>query len=184
METGVAHRFFLILVVSMLVWTTASSDSLAQDANTRLDSKLKSESPAQLVDDATRFGNPVRGAIAFHKTTMACTLCHQANDEGRQLGPDLTAKREVTFEHLIQSLLEPSAKIHEGFESVAVQTEDGKLISGILVKETDQSLVVDMVERPDEPLTIPKDTIDDWKPTKTSTTVSYTHLTLPTICSV
>ena len=163
-----ACRFLLILVVSLLVWITNGPDSIAQDVNSRLDSKLKSESPGQLADDATRFGNPVRGAIAFHKTTMACALCHQANAGGRQLGPDLTAKREVTVDHLIQSLLEPSAQIKQGYESIAVQTEDGQLIVGILVKEKADSLVVDVVG-PDQPLTIDKETIDDWKRTTTST---------------
>ncbi len=115
-----------------------------------------------------RFGDPKRGAMAFYLPTMNCARCHEQAD-GRGLGPDLAEKREVTFEHLVQSVLAPSAEIKKGFESALFQLADGTQQQGILVKETDKDFIVDQIEQPDKPLSIPKDDVDDWKRTTIST---------------
>ena len=99
---------------------------------------------------------------------MNCAKCHETLGDTKSLGPDLTLKREVTVEHLIQSLLDPSKDIHEGYESVIIQTDEGDTISGVLVERTDDALTLARIEKPDQPETFNLDDIE-WKPSKLST---------------
>ena len=124
---------------------------------------LQSENLAELADEALRFGDPNRGAFVYFLPEMNCAKCHEDNDSGRRLGPKLTEKRQISFEHLVTSILHPGRDIKKGFETAIVQTVDGELLSGIIVEDTDHSLVVDRIEEPDKPLTIAKVDIDQWK---------------------
>ena len=123
----------------------------------------------QLVSDAQKFGDPRRGALAFYQPTMNCARCHEEQSGGRRLGPDLSEKRDIDYSHLVESVLRPSAKVKEGFETVKVLLDDGRQISGVLVKESDAALVIDQIEQPEKPLEINQDRIDDWVKTKLST---------------
>ncbi len=138
----------------------------AQNAN--LQRLLETESLQQLASESSTFGDPVRGAIAFYLPTMNCAKCHEQNQTGRTLGPDLAEKRLVTTEHLIQSILSPSATVKEGFQSVVVQLLDGRAVSGVLVEQSDDWLIIDQIQQPDKPLMIAIDEVDAWRRTDKS----------------
>ena len=140
----------------------------ASDAQT-LSTRLVAEPISQLVNDAKKFGDPQRGAIAFYQSTMNCAKCHEPQGAtDRRLGPELSEKRDVKWDHLIESVLQPSAKIKEGFETASVFLDDGRMVTGVLVEETATSLFVDQIEQPEKPLEIAKASIDEWKKTKLS----------------
>lgn len=122
----------------------------------------------QLAREAQKFGNPRRGALAFYQPVLNCAKCHEANANGRRLGPDLAEKRTVELAHLVESVLDPSAKIKEGFESVQVLLADGRQVTGVLVNESDDQLVIDRIEQPESPWEISKADIEDWKKTTLS----------------
>ena len=157
---AIAAFGFMVLVLTSL--------SVAQDSSF-LTNKLVQEPGVELSDDVRRFGDPARGAVAFFKPELNCAKCHQANENGRRLGPNLAEKRDVTTQHLVESILHPSAKIKEGYETVTVQDLDGNLISGILIEQNETELVIDRIEQPDKPQQIPLDEIEDWKKTSLST---------------
>ncbi len=158
---------FRTALSAILISFLISSSILGQEPDSLMD-RLNSESTRQIAEDANRFGNPERGALAFFLPTMNCAKCHVAGETGRRLGPDLTEKREVTTRHLIESVLHPSLQIKEGFETAVVQTLDGDLITGVLAEETDVQLLIDQIEQPEKPLKINKDDIDQWRKTKIS----------------
>ncbi len=63
------------------------------------------------------------------------------------MGPDLTgiaARRSA--DSLIQSILDPSAEIVEGYEAYLVVTKDQEFIAGILAEETDSSITIEDTE--------------------------------------
>lgn len=150
----------LIAVCFLSLPSFAQTNSLTQ--------RLNRESLEILAADAITFGDPTRGALAFYQPTMNCAKCHEPT-QGRRLGPDLSEKRKVEVEHLVESILKPSAQIKEGFETTLVQLEDGRLISGIKTDESDSSLTIDRIEQAVVPLKIEKSEIDEWKSTKKST---------------
>ncbi len=74
--------------------------------------------------------------------------CHASGPEASPLGPDLAtlgadeAAQPLTAEHLIESILFPSKHIRAGFGTVAVLTADGQLVTGMLVHQDDQQVVL------------------------------------------
>lgn len=67
-----------------------------------------------------------------------CVGCHKMNNEGRELGPDLTKiePKKHNMEHLLRSVLEPSKEIAEKFQSNTFALDSGKVVTGMVVSET------------------------------------------------
>jgi putative heme-binding domain-containing protein len=74
---------------------------------------------------------------------MQCRSCHKVGDQGKALGPDLThiGKRYSPAE-ILENILEPSKKIDPKFQTWLIQTDDGKVHSGLLKSRTDQEVIV------------------------------------------
>jgi putative heme-binding domain-containing protein len=158
------HRVFLFALLLIAVCPV----SLVMAQSGSLATRLKLEDVDKLAEDAVRFGDPMRGALAFYQPTMNCAKCHEPV-AGRRLGPDLSEPRDVTVSHLVDSVLQPSAEIKQGFETIAVQMEDGRLITGIKTGETADAWMIDRIEQSEQPVEIDKHAIDDWKQTTKST---------------
>ena len=160
------NRPFGIILILLTALSWHVGESPAQDQ--RLQDQLSAQSVPQLAADAEKFGDPVRGALAFYQPTMNCAKCHEQGDRGRRLGPDLAERRAVDTGHLVTSLLKPSDKIHENFQTAVIELTDGRILTGVLVEETDSRVVIDQIEQTDGPLQIPKDEIEQWRRSKTS----------------
>ena len=165
---GIARGFFFAAVFGLTGAVSLPSLTAAQETDS-LSNRLANEPIQQLISDARKFGDPARGAIAFYKPTMNCARCHEpaAANQKRRLGPDLTEKREADWAHLAQSVLQPSAKIKQGFGSVQVLLANGRHLTGVLVSQDDQGLVVDQIEA-NKPIRIDDADIDDFKEIKLS----------------
>ena len=89
-------------------------------------------------------GNPERGRMLFFDPKGAgCIRCHRARGEGSDLGPDLSdlgGKYERSL--LIESVLDPSRQIVEGYRPTTVATADGRVVSGIVKGESAQDLTL------------------------------------------
>lgn len=79
-----------------------------------------------------------RGAKLFsNRDKSKCIICHLKGNQGVRLGPDLTRIGAIRSERdLLEAIVYPSASIARYHEIVNVLTEDGRAISGLLVKET------------------------------------------------
>ncbi len=84
--------------------------------------------------------------IFFNHTAAQCVRCHTVAGSGGTAGPELTkvaAKhKDSPRYHFLESLLEPSAKIAEGFASVTISTLDGQVIAGVIEKENAKELTI------------------------------------------
>jgi quinoprotein glucose dehydrogenase len=79
--------------------------------------------------------------IFLENTETSCTRCHLVKGlmkaDGFRAGPELThVGAQRTREHLLQSVLMPSAVLTEGWVSISLETRDDGVISGRLMKET------------------------------------------------
>ena len=164
-------RFFLASChsLALLAALVCSSTSTLTAQQPQLTKQLLSENPEELAADVLRFGDPVRGAIWFYRPELNCAKCHELGTSGRRLGPDLTERREATLPHLIQAVLQPSAVIRQGYETTVLSLVDGRQLSGIVVEQNAQRLLLDRIEEPTEPLAVPLDEIDERKLTQLST---------------
>ena len=90
-------------------------------------------------------GDPRRGEKLFHvNMKIRCNACHTVGSLGGGfVGPDLTdIGSRGTRDYLLESLISPSAKIAEGFETLVVLTNSGQIVSGVFVSEDDKQVVL------------------------------------------
>ncbi|MGC4105717.1 MAG: hypothetical protein QM753_05075 [Thermomicrobiales bacterium] len=106
-----------LLVMGFFGGPLASSE--AQDLV--LEQRLRGENVQKLAEEARRGGDAARGAVVFHQPQTTCVKCHVVDGSPAGIGPELTAlPRETTDEHLVESLLEPSKAIRQGFELLTI----------------------------------------------------------------
>ena len=97
----------------------------------------------QLADRSIEKGNPGRGAIVFSAATTACLSCHKVGKNGGDVGPDLSeiAKKQQPHQ-LAESILWPKRVVADQYKTINVATDDGTIIRGYRIRETDDELVV------------------------------------------
>ena len=99
-------------------------------------------------------GNLQVGSGIFNRNpTVQCVRCHNVNGEAGNVGPSLKGVgSRLTREQILQSLIEPSARIAPGFGNVTVLLTDGQEVSGLLVVENEKEIQLKTNEA--EPLKI------------------------------
>jgi putative heme-binding domain-containing protein len=127
---------------------SAQPDQALIDALSRagqLDAAKKPPTKAeleQMLTDVKAQGDPVRGEAVYRRAELNCLKCHGIAGAGGQVGPDMTSiGASAQVDYLIESLLNPNAKIKEGYNSFIVNTDDGSSFSGIKVRETGKEIV-------------------------------------------
>ncbi len=88
-------------------------------------------------------GDSAKGrALFFDPDGRArCAKCHRVGDEGGDIGPELTAVASTrTIQSIVESLLRPSASIPAGYEMELIETTDGRILDGLVLRETADSL--------------------------------------------
>ncbi|MDC0373304.1 HEAT repeat domain-containing protein [bacterium] len=93
-------------------------------------------------------GDVQRGEKLFHNREKAkCVTCHLKGSAGVRLGPDLTRIGAIRSERdLLEAIVLPSASIARYHETVNVVTKDGKVVSGLLVKENTNAMFLASAE--------------------------------------
>lgn len=85
-------------------------------------------------------GEAERGKQVFAMVGQ-CAKCHKVRGEGKDVGPDLSEiGSKLSKEALFTSILDPSAGINFNFETYLLLLEDGTVLSGILVSQTDDEV--------------------------------------------
>jgi len=102
--------------------------------------------------DALFGGNRQVGRRYFMTNSAAqCVRCHAIGGQGGEVGPSLTNIGNVlTRDQILQSLIEPSARLSPGYGSVMLTLKDGQSVSGVLMEESDHELLLKTSEA--EPL--------------------------------
>ncbi|QDU79314.1 hypothetical protein Pla110_10220 [Polystyrenella longa] len=105
-------------------------------------------------------GDPANGKALFLEKRTQCINCHQIEGVGFQVGPDLTKIWEThTVGKIMESILDPSREVKEGYATWNVITEDGLVYSGLKVKEDAQALV--LRDSSGKEIRVPTDEIDE-----------------------
>ncbi len=84
-------------------------------------------------------GDPYAGRTLFQNT---CGNCHKLFGQGAEVGPDLTVYNRADLESMLLAIVNPSAEIREGFENYSVETKDDRSLSGFLVEQDSQRIVL------------------------------------------
>ena len=105
-------------------------------------------------------GDAPRGRLIYFSDNARCRHCHQVDDPRQSLGPTL---KEINRKYprrgeFLQHVLKPSLKIEERYAARIVATVDGRLLSGLLDRESPREIVLRTVDKKE--LTIARDDID------------------------
>ncbi|MDA0285669.1 MAG: sorbosone dehydrogenase, partial [Planctomycetota bacterium] len=105
--------------------------------------KLSPEEMAAFVADVRNKGDRIRGEEVYRRASLSCMKCHAIGGAGGKVGPDMgSIGGSAQIDYLVESLLDPNAKVKEGFHTVVVVTDEGKTFSGIKVRQTDTQLIL------------------------------------------
>ncbi|MCF6149730.1 MAG: c-type cytochrome [Candidatus Kuenenia sp.] len=96
---------------------------------------------------------------------VTCGKCHMVKGRGTKVGPELTGIGAIqTPEYFVESILNPSAVIVKGYETVFVITVDGIPYNGLIKSDTEEELTLIVEESGTmEEVVIPKDEIEAMK---------------------
>ncbi len=93
------------------------------------------------LDQLSRGRNFARGRQAFNDAQ--CILCHRFGNGGGSVGPDLTAvASRFSARDMLESLLAPSKVVSEQYQNITVTKKNGEELTGRLVEEADDKLVL------------------------------------------
>ncbi|WP_079715054.1 HEAT repeat domain-containing protein [Parapedobacter luteus] len=115
-------------------------------------SKSSSDELMASYSSALQGGNPNRGRQVFFQHAQAqCMKCHAYDDRGGNAGPRLNGiGNRLSREQLLESLIDPSARLAPGYGMVTLELKDGKTITGVFVSENDTAIKIKEWQGPDQ----------------------------------
>ena len=88
-------------------------------------------------------GDPHRGEVIYRRAALQCLVCHAIGGAGGVIGPDLLSiGSSAPVDYLVDSLLQPSVKIKEGYHTTLVTLKNGDSFAGAIAREDDKELVI------------------------------------------
>ncbi|QTN32319.1 c-type cytochrome [Akkermansiaceae bacterium] len=126
------------------------SERFAEDGKTR--SHLLLEFSEALPDFSAKIpkhsaslagGDPALGEKVFNEHLAAqCTACHRIGKEGSEVGPPLTEIGRKGREYILESLVDPQAKLTPGYGMMSLTKKDKTTLAGALKEEDAEKLTL------------------------------------------
>jgi putative heme-binding domain-containing protein len=104
---------------------------------------LSKEEMISMIARVNSKGNAARGESIYRRENLQCVACHAIGEVGGVIGPNLVSiGASAPVDYLIESLLEPSKKIKEGYHTNLITLKNGDSYAGGILSETDSEVVV------------------------------------------
>jgi len=98
---------------------------------------------ADLAAQTLANGDPVAGEEVYRRAGLACTVCHAIGGAGGKVGPELgTIGASAPLDYIIESLINPNAKVKEGYNAVSLTQVDGNVSMGVVVRDSANDVVI------------------------------------------
>lgn len=107
-----------------------------------------------LTDKYLTSGDASKGRKVFVEN---CSRCHMLFGDGKELGPDLTGSGRANLDYVLSNLITPNALVDQAYRLTTVQMEDGRLLSGFLVRHGEGQIDL---RTQDDLLTLPLEQIE------------------------
>lgn len=92
--------------------------------------------------------------------TKTCSACHVLFGEGGKIGPDITGSNRANLDYILENILDPSAMVGKDYQMTVIVTMDGRIISGLVQKETDSAVTLRTIN---DTVVVAKSDIDERK---------------------
>jgi putative heme-binding domain-containing protein len=103
------------------------------------DDRIKQMIDARRSGYAKAQGDVERGKAVFTKT---CAGCHKVAGLGQKIGPELDGVGHRGLDRLLEDVLDPNRAVDAAFRATMIKTKDGRVLSGLVLREEGQVLVV------------------------------------------
>lgn len=104
-----------------------------------------------------------KGKLVFEKT---CAACHQLGGKGGKVGPQLDGIGVRGVDRLLEDLLDPNRNVDQAFRATLLELDDGKLLTGLLLREEGETLV--LADDKGQEVRVPKKKVEQRKTTANS----------------
>lgn len=116
----------------------------------------------QWIAKAQASGDPHRGELIYRRAELQCIQCHRIAGVGGLVGPDLSSiGAQAPADYLVEALLNPAAKVKEGYNAKLIRTVDDEIVTGIPIGETDTTVTLRGADGKE--VRLQKDSIDESK---------------------
>lgn len=107
----------------------------------RMPQQLSSRQMNRLELDIKASADPEKGEKIFRQ--LNCMSCHTIGGAGGTIGPGVSSLgANAPTDYIIQSLLNPSEDIKDGYELNRIVRNDGSVVTGYLVNESNSEVVI------------------------------------------
>lgn len=119
---------------------------------------------AQLKDE--KGGSAADGRPLFEER---CAACHRFGGLGRDVGPDLTTiTSRFKKADILDAILWPSKVVSDQYQAEMFEMKDGKIVTGLIVRESATAILVRTADAPDKPAVVTKAQIANRAPSAAS----------------
>ena len=150
---------------TMAVLHSHPDQRLAEDARRELPlpQTAQGEPLPPIRELLARQGDAARGEkVFFRERSDACIRCHRVRGLGNWVGPELSSIGvKYGKDALLDAILNPSASISFGYQTSAIATTDGRVLSGLVVHQSPEELVLKTAEG--QRVTIPAGDVEERK---------------------
>jgi putative heme-binding domain-containing protein len=94
---------------------------------------------ASLTSDALSHADLRQGRGIFKQN---CAKCHKLFDDGELIGPVLTGAQRNNVSYLLENIVDPNATVSKNYQLTIILTEDGRVVSGILLDQNDRTVTL------------------------------------------
>jgi putative heme-binding domain-containing protein len=98
------------------------------------------------------------GAKSFE---VRCGVCHQMEGKGARVGPQLDGVGGRGLDRILEDVLDPNRNVDQMFRTTVLALEDGRVISGLLLREEGKILV--MADAQGQEVRVPADEVEERK---------------------
>lgn len=117
--------------------------------------KLTPELSRRVLSLANRDGSPSRGEAVYRRASLQCINCHAIGTAGGLVGPNLISVGGSSQpDYILESLIDPSAKLKEGYTTVTVLTIDSEVINGIVIGNTEDAIRLRLADGKEQEIAI------------------------------
>lgn len=145
-ESGALAKELNFAAANVLLTSTDAAIKTAASKHLSLPATADSKPLPPVAELVKRTGDVAAGKMVF-QNVGTCAKCHKVRGEGKEVGPDLSEiGSKLSKEAFYVSILDPSAGISHNFETYTFLLEDGGVLNGILVSQTDAEFQVKTAE--------------------------------------
>ena len=108
---------------------------------------LTVEERAAMLTKATTTASAAEGERIYRNEQLGCLKCHAIGGAGGLVGPDMISLgASAQPDYLLESLLNPNAKVKENYNTTVIATIDGKVVAGVQIQKSEKTLTLRTAE--------------------------------------